>query len=641
MKKQILAAGVICASLLAITAKTNDPVLMNVAGKDVHLSEFEYLYNKNNAQQVQPQSLDEYVDMFVNFKLKVAAAEAEGIDTTDTFMGEYVKFRNELADPYLRDENVAEAQIREFYDHMLTDVTVSHIMLPLGSEALADSLLQVIKSGKTPYETVAEQFSRDRYSASRGGFMGIVKAGRYPWPFEKAAYELTEPGQLSGIVNSGVGLHIIRLEKREPTAGEVHAAHILLGTRNQPDSVVAAQGALIDSLYTVVTTPGADFGEIAKQYSQDPGSAQRGGDLGWFGPGMMVKEFDETSFALKDGEISKPFRTQFGWHIIYRIESRGVGSLEENRPKIKEALARDNDRADEARNAYLKGIIAKYKGSVNEKTMQYVARTAAKYDNKFDQALIAEFAASKKEVLKFNGKSTTLGELMAYVPAPMTEDQGSIVDAIRQAADDMINTLALDQAREDLADTNPDYRNLINEYRDGILLFEISNRNVWERASADTAGLENYFRQNRDKYRWQAPKFKSYIFFASNDSLLDVAVKYAADSIAPTVRGTDVTAAMRDRFGRDVKVERVIAAKGENAITDYLGFGEPRPADANPRWSSYAAYRGRVIDQPEEAADVRGAVISDYQAALEQEWLEGLHAKYPVKINRDVLRQVK
>ncbi|MDO4318954.1 MAG: peptidylprolyl isomerase [Bacteroidales bacterium] len=641
MKKQILAAGVICASLFAITAKTNDPVLMNVAGKDVRLSEFEYLYNKNNAQQVQPQTLDEYVDMFVNFKLKVAAAEAEGIDTTDTFMGEYLKFRNELADPYLRDDKVAEAQIKEFYDHMLTDVTVSHIMLPLGSEALADSLLQVIKSGQTPYETVAEQFSRDRYSAGRGGWMGVVKAGRYPWPFEKASFELSEVGELSPVVNSGIGLHIIRLEKRQPAIGEVHAAHILLTTRNQPDSVEAAQGAKIDSLYKVVTTPGVDFGEIAKQYSQDPGSGSRGGDLGWFGPGMMVKEFDDMTFSLKDGEISKPFRTQFGWHIIYRIESRGVGSLDDNRTTITEALARDTERAGEARNAYLKDVIAKYKGSVNEKTMKYVAEAARKHGDKLDQSLIEEFAASKKPALTFNGKTTTLGELIAYVPSVTPEGPGAVENALRQAADNLLNSLALDQAREDLADTNPDYRNLINEYRDGILLFEISNRNVWERASTDTEGLENYFRQNRDKYRWEAPKFKSFIFFAPNDSLLDVAVKYATDSIAPSVKGTDVTAAMRDRFGRDVKVERVIAAKGENSITDYLGFGEPRPADANPRWSSYAAYRGRVIDQPEEAADVRGAVVADYQAALEREWLEGLHAKYPVKINRDVLKQVK
>ena len=164
---------------------------------------------------------------------------------------------------------------------------------------------------------------------------------------------------------------------------------------------------------------------------------------------------------------------------------------------------------------------------------------------------------------------------------------------------------------------------------------------MWDRASTDTEGLENFFRENRDKYRWESPKFKSFIIFAPNDSLLDVAMTYAADSIPASVKGTDVTAMMRERFGRDIKVERVIAAKGENSITDYLGFGEPRPADANPRWSSYAAYRGRVIEQPEEAADVRGAVVADYQSALEREWLDSLHAKYPVKINRDVLKQVK
>lgn len=576
MKKQILAAGIICATLCAIAAKPKDPVLMKVGNDDVRLSEFEYLYNKNNTQQAQPQTIDEYVDMFVNFKLKVAAAEAAGLDTTKAFKDEYLKFRNELSEPYLRDEKVAAAQEAEAYDHMLSDLLVSHIMFPAQQSALADSLYSELKAGNARFEDIATKYSMDKASARRGGLMGVVGAGRYPWPFEKAAYE-TEVGRISPVINSGFGLHIIRVESRTPAKGQVHAAHILRMTRGASDSVVAAEMLVADSLYNVVTAPGADFAAVARQFSQDPGSARNGGDLGFFGPGMMVQEFDSVAFALADGEISRPFKTPFGWHIIKRIESKGPGTFEENLEAIRKQIEREPSRARLAGDAYAAAAVERFRGKL-----------------------------------------------------------GGVTDSAEMTA------RALELAREELEAENADYRNLLHEYRDGILLFDISNREVWNKASADTVGLDEFFRANRAKYAWEAPKFKSLIIFAGNDSLLNVAMRYAADSIPATVPAQKIAEVMQQRFGRDVKVERVIAAKGENAITDYLGFGAEKPAKpASQRWQSYAAFRGRVIDQPEEASDVRGTVVADYQAALEKDWLERLHKEIPVKINQKVLKQAK
>lgn len=576
MKKQILAAGIICATLCAIAAKPKDPVLMKVGNDDVRLSEFEYLYNKNNTQQAQPQTIDEYVDMFVNFKLKVAAAEAAGLDTTKAFKDEYLKFRNELSEPYLRDEKVAAAQEAEAYDHMLSDLLVSHIMFPVQQSALADSLYAELKAGNARFEDIATKYSMDKASARRGGLMGVVGAGRYPWPFEKVAYE-TEVGRISPVINSGFGLHIIRVESRTPAKGQVHAAHILRMTRGASDSVVAAEMLVADSLYNVVTAPGADFAAVARQFSQDPGSARNGGDLGFFGPGMMVQEFDSVAFALADGEISRPFKTPFGWHIIKRIESKGPGTFEENLEAIRKQIEREPSRARLAGDAYAAAAVERFRGKL-----------------------------------------------------------GGVTDSAEMTA------RALELAREELEAENADYRNLLHEYRDGILLFDISNREVWNKASADTVGLDEFFRANRAKYAWKAPKFKSLIIFAGNDSLLNVAMRYAADSIPATVPAQKIAEVMQQRFGRDVKVERVIAAKGENAITDYLGFGAKKPAKpASQRWQSYAAFRGRVIDQPEEASDVRGTVVADYQATLEKEWLERLHKEIPVKINQKVLKQAK
>ena len=638
MKKQFLAVGVIGASLLALTAKNSDPVLMNVAGKDVRLSEFEYLFHKNNAQQTEPQSLDQYVGMFVDYKLKVADAESAGIDTTASFISEFTQFRDELSEPYLRDNSVLDSMVNQSYSHMQDELKVSHIMMAADQEATLDSLRQAIIDGKVTFEEVARQYSIDKPSARRGGLMGFVIANRYPWAFEEAAFE-TPVGQISPVVNSGFGNHIIRVESRQPARGEVLAEHILRLTRNVPDSLLAEQKFTIDSIYRVVKANPDEFENLAKTYSEDPGSARNGGSLGWFGPGAMVQEFDSVSFALPVGGISEPFTTSFGWHIIKKVDARGVGSLEDHRESIIKAINR-TERGALPEKMFVQRNAKKYGARLNESNINKIAAMADKDGGMLDSAFMANYSKSEMPIFSVGGKDVTLGEIVSGMAPARIRGGEQIQEHIKAVATEMMNNRVLDLARNELAEENPDYRNLVNEYRDGILLFEISNRNVWDRAAKDKEGLEDYFRKNRAKYAWDKPKFKSYIIFTSNDSLLNEAVKYAStltDDMVPA----DFTSAMRERFGRDVKIERVIAAQGENAITDYLGFGGEKPAPENKRWSSYAAFRAKVITAPEEAADVRGAVVADYQAMLEKEWLKALHDKYPVKINKKVLKQVK
>lgn len=579
MKKKLLCASVLAASIVALAKGPSDPVLMTVAGKDVPLSEFEYLYHKNNTQQAQPQSIDQYVGMFINYKLKVADAIAAGIDTTAAFREEFTKFRNELAEPYLQDNSVMDYLIQEAYNHRLSELTVSHIMLQQAQSAEIDSLREVIVSGADTFENVARRYSIDQPSAVRGGLMGEVVPGRYPWAFEKAAYD-TKVGEISPVVNSGFGLHIIRVEATKPARGEVKASHILRLTRNLSDDDAARQKTLIDSIYTVLQADPTRFEELAKEYSEDPGSARRGGDLGWFGGGMMVAEFDSTAFAMPVGTISQPFRTNYGWHIIRKDDARGVGSLEDNRAEIEKQI-KNSERA-------------------NEPALAFIRAAAAQHRNE--------------------------------LPAGSFDENGEITSAGTEAV--------LELSRAELYKTNADYRNLVNEYRDGILLYEISNQNVWDRAAKDREGLEAYFQANKAKYAWDKPKFKAYVIFATKDSILNSALEYAT-TLPADIAPQEFVRNIREKFGRDIKIERVIAAEGENAITDYLGFGAEKPASDNQRWKYYAAYAGRIIDSPEESADVRGAAVADYQEVLEQEWLADLHHKYKVKVNAKVLKKAK
>ncbi len=638
MKKHLMCGlGLLCA--FSGFGAPKDPVLMNVAGKNVTLGEFQYLYNKNNSQQLEPLTIERYLDMFVDYKLKVAEAEAAGLDTTATFRAEYMQYRDELARPYLRDASVADSLVAEAYSHYSDNVRVSHIMLPAvpGSEQRIDSLRSAILSGTAVFEDVARRYSMDQSSAMRGGLMGNVNPGRFPWAFEKAAYD-TPVGGISEPVNSGFGWHIIRVDERKPSEGEVHASHILRLTQGKSTEQIEREQALIDSLYAVAAA-GADFASLAKQYSEDPGSGRRGGDLGWFGRGMMVQPFDSISFALPDGGLSKPFRTSFGFHVIYKQESRRGQSLDELRPDIEKAMARD-DRSGAPGRAYAARKVAEHKGRVDEATLAKIQAALVAADGALDSLLLSP-AMAGLTAFEIDGCKTAVSAVAPRVAGVLTspETASHTMEAVRTAVESALSDAALDIAREQLMEENSDYRNLMNEYRDGILLFEIANSKVWNRAAKDKDGMDAFFAANREKYTWEQPHFKSYVIFAASEEKLAEALEYAA-----TLDAADAdafTAAMSKMFGRTVKVERVLAAKGENPVIDFLAFGGERPEPKSKQWTQYAAFAGRVIDAPENAADVRGAVVADYQAALEAEWVKELRAKYPVKINKKQLKKLK
>lgn len=633
MIKQFICAIAFVGAMFTAAAADTDPVLMTIDRKPVYVSEFEYLYNKNNAQQVQPQTLDEYLEMFINYKLKVTDAVHEGLDRTPEFNTEYESFVNDLAKPYFTDESVSEAMVQEAYNHYGTDVLVSHIMLPLSltSEARLDSLLTLIVEGKESFEDVAKRFSVDRYSSDKGGLMGVVMPGRFPWTFEEASYN-TEPGKISPVINSGVGYHIVRVESRTPSDGEVKADHILIGISEETPEANAK--ALADSIYTLAVG-GADFAELARRFSEDPGSAQRGGNLGWFGRGRMVAPFDSAAFALLPGEISRPVRTNFGYHIIRSNERRLKPSLEEARRSIEEGIKRD-ERAERPYRAKMESLRKTFGVEINATTDTKAKAIIAL--NAPDSLKLQQIAGLNTPVATYKGGTISAADVVALIPA--SEFAANPTSAFNEAVQTAVDNAMTELYRQQLATENSDFRNLLNEYHDGILLYEVSNRKVWDKAAQDQEGLENFFRTHRDKYSWDKPKFKSYVIFAVNDSVLDAALTYAdgLDASKPT----EFTEAMRKEFGRSIKVERVVAAKGENSITDYLGFGAERPTTkSSDHWRCYAAYRGRIIDEPEEAADVRGAAVTDYQSLLDEEWIKELHKKYKVKVNQKVLNDVK
>lgn len=636
MKKHLLIAGVVGASVMAITAKSSDPEIMKVGNMSVPLSEFEYLYHKNANQQLTPQPLEEYVGMFADYKMKVADAVEAGLDTTDAFRSEFKKFKKDLSEPYFRDQASLDSLTELIFDRMQKDVLVSHIMVAEDNSRLLDSIATLIKSGKLPFEMAARRFSIDKSTAPRGGLMGLVVPLRYPIAFEDAAYAL-QPGEISPVVNSGLGLHLIRVESITPAKGEVRASHILRLTRNRTPEQQAAARTTIDSIYTVLTQNPEKFDELAKEFCQD-GSAPKGGDLGWFGSGAMVAEFDSVAFALPEGAISEPFQTQFGWHIVKKTGERKFTSLEKDRERIVAAINRSK-LADIPSKRFMEKQQARYGVKWHKDNYDSIAAPIIARDGHLDESLIDFFHTCQLPVITVDGQTFTVAQLSANGKFGGHDGTHDIMGYLLHLAEYKMLDIVTELSENEIMERDTEYANLVKEYRDGILLFDISNTKVWDKANKDTEGLEAFFRANKANYKWDSPKFKSYIIFAQNDSILDRAMDFAAN-LPAVLSPTEFSEKFKKEFGRDIRVERVIAAKGENAITDYLGFGAEKPAPQG-KWTIYRAFGGRVLEQPEEAMDVRGAVVADYQNALEKAWLDELHTRYPVTVNKKVLKKVK
>ncbi len=649
MNKRFVSLALIAATIFGASAKNDDPTLMKVNGKDVKLSEFEYLYNKNNSQQVQKQSIDEYVDMFVTYKLKVADAEAAGIDTTIAFRNEFNGHRNELAKPYLEDKSTINRLIDEAYNRMKEEVNVSHIMIHLSedpiknkeSKARLDSIRKEFKAGNGTFAELAQKHSTDRSTSNRGGLMGWITANRWPYTFEEAAWG-TNVGDVSDVIETFAGFHIIFVNDRRESRGQVNAKHILKLTHGKSPEDAAKAKVQIDSIYNVLSTKSstelnAAFSDIASAESEC-GSRQKGGDLGWFGTGQMVPEFENAAFALNNGEMSKPVRSQFGWHIIYRVADKGIGTLEDCKHSILMTINND-DRGLLPQKEMEAKMIEKHNATIIKKNYDKLIKDLNKY-GAYDSTFIAKYKNSDLALIKVGDETVPAKTIFATVHASLYTNKDYGKGQIDLNLKNALGSIAMDYERRHLEEFYPEFRNIVNEYRDGILLFEISNRNVWEKASKDKEGLEQYFQANRAKYdNWTAPKYKGFVIFTSNDSIMNEAKKFlegkelAVDSVAST---------LRQQFGRkDIRIERVIAAKGENAIVDYIAFGGAKPESQKNKWQCYFGYMGKHLTSPEEAADVRGQVTSDYQAKLEKEWVENLKKKYPVKIYEKELNKLK
>jgi len=644
MIKQIIASLFFLGITMTLFGQKNDPVLFSVAGQSVHASEFMYIYKKTNRDKANfsKESLEEYLDLYTKFKLKVQRAKDMQLDTIASLKQELEGYRQQLADSYLLDKEVTDKLIKEAYDRSQKDVSVSHIMVSLRKNSTArDTMLAYkrIMSVKKELDEggdfveVAKRLSDDKSAEKNNGNIGFFTS---PFPngfynFETAAYNL-KPGEISNPVRTPLGYHIIKVDEVRPARGEVEIAHILLRKKT------ANAEKTLDSLYQVLQG-GGDFEAIAKQVSQDKKTASKGGYVGVFGISTYEKAFEDAAFSLTtDGEISKPFASQAGWHILKRISRKPIPEFDRAKARLKTKIQKDS-RFELAKTAMVKQI--QQENNFKE-TTQALTNFGASIGKDFTTYNWQAPKTKSTEVLfALGNQKYTLGDFTDYLGQAsrqrMQLSNTPPLLALNKLYENYKTEASLKYEERNLENKYPDFKALMREYREGILLFEITKREVWDKASQDTAGLANYYAQNKGKYKWkERAKISQY-------SITDVA---STDKIRKVARKENSLQVL-NRFNKDkeiVTVKELIIERGRNQKLDAMDWEVGRlsniEADKATKTFNFMKIEAVLPAGDKQLADARGYVVADYQDFLEKKWIEDLRKAYNVKVNKKTFKNL-
>jgi peptidyl-prolyl cis-trans isomerase SurA len=523
MMHRRIPAFAIALSLLASCQVSKPPadgeaVLFSVNERPVSAGEFEYVYRKNSFNSPEAFSeadVREYLDLFIQFKLKIAEAQRLGYDTASGFRAEFEGYRQQLARPYLAETRAQGQLLEEAYERMRHEIRAAHILVRVAEDAppadtaaayaTAAGLRERALAGED-FAELAAQHSGDPSARMNRGDLGYFSAFQMVYPFETAAYT-TEVGGISGLVRTQFGYHIIVVRDRIPNRGKVKVAHIMVRDAGEGGSDGAGRNRIFEIHEQL--QGGADWHELCRQFSDDFRTRDSGGELPLFSAGQIDPEFSAVAFQLSEsGQVSDPFRTQFGWHIVRLIEKQPLGSFEEMKDELEERIARDG-RSQVLRKQSIGDLKARL-GYLELPTGQRLQRGEAG----------AEAIGSEGDTLFLIGPAAyTTGQFLSYArPAiekrPEAGGRQEISTLFERFVEQSLRSAELQQLERE----NRDYRLLVREYFEGLLLFEIMEDLVWSLAGSDSLGLAEYFQQHRDRYQW--PERAEAVIFSAADTVI-------------------------------------------------------------------------------------------------------------------------
>ena len=631
-----------------LLAQTKE-ILFSIDNHPYYTDEFIRVYNKNLdlVKDDSQKDLEKYLDLFVGYKLKVEKANKLGLQNGTNYQNELKSYRNQLSKNYLNDSKVTNELVREAYDRMQQEVRASHILVLVDEGASAEDTLKAynkiidikrrLDAGED-FVKVAQQFSEDPSVKENNGDLGYFSAFRMVYPFENAAYK-TNVGQASKPFRTRFGYHIVKVVDKRVNRGEVSVAHIMIlkqGEAAQQEKALAT----INDIYKKIQQ-GESFESLAQQFSEDKSSAPKGGVLQRFGSGQLSsEEFENVAFDLKTpNQISAPFESQFGWHIVKLIEKHPVRSYDEMKAELEDKIKRDersllitNSLAKKVRSKYSftkdAKLIAKIKGTVNDefysqtwvvpekaKELNGVVLTINK-DKKVNGALFLDFIASKQ---KSNIKTKPVSKLVDELFEKFVDEQ------------------MIAYYNDNLENEFPEFKNVMDEYRDGLLLFDLMEKEIWNRAKNDTIGLNEFFKNNIKNYQWKK-RYSVDILSSTDMKVIEKAQKFLK-------KGKSLEY-IKEQLNKDGKIN--VMSKSGMYEEDY---------DVLPQFNGLSKGVTSIVSKDKyyfvvnvtdekpagakELSECKGKVISDYQQYLENHWVDELKKEFTININKDVFSKVK
>lgn len=667
-----------------------DPVLLTVAGENISKSEFERVYRKNNNREnlSDPAAVREYLELYINYKLKVKEAEEEKLDTGYAFITELGGYRKQLAQPYLTDKDVSDALLKEAYDRLQKDISASHVLIKVDANALPKDTMEgymratlirdailgksipaariaeydnLVKKNfssdatksserinsvralnklkgtgmKETFENAARTFSDDPSAKDNGGNLGYFTGLMMVYPFESAAFN-TKSGEISMPVRTKYGYHIILVNDIRPAAGEIHAAHIMVkAPGNSDDSTMQNAKKKIDEIYARLKA-GEKFEDLASQFSDDKGSAKNGGALPWFGTGRMVADFEKVAFALKnDGDYSEPFKTTYGYHIVKRLEKRGVPPFEEKKGELKNQVQRDS-RSEMSKTSMISKIKAEY-------SFKEITKNKDELINALDTNLLngdwkpENVSKYNKPLFTLGNKTYTQTDFANYIASHQSKRSYTTAQAVGYALyDNFVNDKCLEHEENRLDTKYPEFKSLMREYRDGILLFDLTDKKVWSKAVKDSIGLQKFYFTNKENYKW-GNRVQAVIYTCANKDIAS-RVRKMLKKNTPV---DDIRAEINKESQLNLSVKEGKFSKGDHDVLDSLSWVVGLSPDIEKNGQVvFADIKKILLPETKTLEEAKGLITADYQNHLEKTWISELRTKYPVTINEQVLTTV-
>lgn len=636
-----------------------DDVLMTIGGKKIYVSEFLNIYQKNNVKgdAIDKKSLDEYLELYINFKLKVKQAEEMGLDTLTSFRTELNGYREQLAKPYFTDEATLDRLMQEAYEREKSDLRASHIFFKLKPNPTPEDTLaayqkamavkeKIQKGGN--YEQLAVEFSEDPSCKDREatqqhpflkgnrGDLGYFTVFDMVYPFENGAYN-TVVGGVSNPVRTEYGYHVIKVKERRPSLGKVTVAHIFLSI---PKNATAQDSARIknriDSLYVLLTN-GNSFEDLVKAFSDDKGSSTKGGVLPSFGVNRMVPEFISAIYALNNpGDLSKPTLTPYGWHIIKLVERKSQKTYDEEKAELKQKVMKDN-RGEQTKQVVIDRIRKEYGVAETPGALKdfYGVVTDSIFSGKWKASLASGLT---KPIFKIGNRTFRQADFAAYLEkSQRKQDKQNIETYVNRVYADFVDDCLLKYEDSQLENKYPEFKALMTEYRDGILLFDLTDQKVWSKAVKDTLGLKEFYDKNKKSFMWDN-RLDASIYTVKDPGSVQKVKNFIKSGLADA----DLLKEINHDTLNILTIESAKFSKKDNKLIDSIAWTPGFSADINEKGSTVFVYVRKVLKpEPKELNEAKGLITAEYQNYLEKEWIRELRAKYPVEVNKEVFSKIK